>query len=792
MSNYASLKATINANIKTNGNQEITGGTMNSVLNAMVNTLGAGYQYVGVATPTNPGSAQTPDYKCFYIATTPGTYNNLGGLVVNDGEVAILKWDSAWRKDVTGASTSANLSLVNAKTDTALSEISGKIYNELKSFNARYDYYLAKNVEILANQPFSYKFYVDGGDYSGYYSYYIKYDGDADYTIITRSGIRDNVYYFVPTRKIVGVMVYIPKSAIVTNGNAGLELSVYPIGISAGLYNSLEKMVGVNYKLLELFEFGFISIQPNQSWVFSPSTNTVRTKHEIFLPKGAKLNFDFTKVKMYVGWRDENGGYYCVDDWVTQEYNTTRSAYYVIVVRPLSGVTIDPNLVENYIKGAFIGVENSLAEDIKKLEQSRLTDQKNSKGDATYQYYGKKIDPSILRNRQYCKSRKVFSKTHVDGTPTRLAQSMAYANGFVFIFCDDLPIGSIEVYKFSDWSLVGRYESPIQVRCHYNNAQFISYKIEGDEFPLLLLAPGNYQGYGTDFFYFLRIVRTNNTFSFSIYKTCYTDIYESLYNGTWVADLQDNSLWLYTYERGNFQVTENNDLVLYKLHMPDLSSQEDEMIRNDSIIRSIHVPHFTMQGATILNGMAYMPGEQFISINGRVTILDYLKPMNSCAVAVINLSNGFIESLIPSGTMENEGIFIKDGKMYVMSHQGDAEVGQECIKVEEYDFNNDIEFVKINQTISQTTRGYSVLFDIKKDSSFTFLIDDPEKVLKDVDLYFYIIENGIQVRAGTIRHNESVSMIADRDIEGVYLYITAEMVNSAGNVNISLTLNSIQ
>lgn len=109
MSDYSSLKATINANIKANNNHEITGAITNSVLNAMVDSLGAGYQYKGVATPTNPGSAQTPDYKCFYIATTPGTYTNLGGLVVADGEVAILKYDSSWTKEVTGAATADQL-----------------------------------------------------------------------------------------------------------------------------------------------------------------------------------------------------------------------------------------------------------------------------------------------------------------------------------------------------------------------------------------------------------------------------------------------------------------------------------------------------------------------------------------------------------------------------------------------------------------------------------------------------------------------------------------------------------
>lgn len=109
MSEYSSLKATINANIKANNNQEITGSIMNSVLNAMVNSLGAGYQFIGLATPTNPGSAQTPDYKCFYIATTPGTYTNLGGLAVADGEVAILKYDTSWTKEVTGIASADKL-----------------------------------------------------------------------------------------------------------------------------------------------------------------------------------------------------------------------------------------------------------------------------------------------------------------------------------------------------------------------------------------------------------------------------------------------------------------------------------------------------------------------------------------------------------------------------------------------------------------------------------------------------------------------------------------------------------
>lgn len=97
MSNYNSLKATINANIKTNGNEEITGSVLNSVLNAMVNTIGAGYIYAGKATPSgNPGS---PDANVFFLASSVGTYTNYGGFDVADGEIAFLLWNGTWRKD---------------------------------------------------------------------------------------------------------------------------------------------------------------------------------------------------------------------------------------------------------------------------------------------------------------------------------------------------------------------------------------------------------------------------------------------------------------------------------------------------------------------------------------------------------------------------------------------------------------------------------------------------------------------------------------------------------------------
>lgn len=113
MSQYTTLKAAIQQVIKTNGNNEITGALLQQSLLSMINSLGVGYQYAGIATPeTNPG---TPDQNVFYLASTAGTYVNLGGFVLADGEIAILKYNGAWSKDSSGAASSEMVNQLGQK-----------------------------------------------------------------------------------------------------------------------------------------------------------------------------------------------------------------------------------------------------------------------------------------------------------------------------------------------------------------------------------------------------------------------------------------------------------------------------------------------------------------------------------------------------------------------------------------------------------------------------------------------------------------------------------------------------
>ena len=96
MANYQLLKADIDAKVYENARRKITGANLNSVLNAMVTTLGTGYQFAGVATiATNPG---TPDAKVFYIANGKGVYTNFGGININEDGVFLLVYNDTWTK----------------------------------------------------------------------------------------------------------------------------------------------------------------------------------------------------------------------------------------------------------------------------------------------------------------------------------------------------------------------------------------------------------------------------------------------------------------------------------------------------------------------------------------------------------------------------------------------------------------------------------------------------------------------------------------------------------------------
>lgn len=107
MGNYQNLKSSIAQVIRNNGNNEITGDILGNILALMVDSLGNGATFKGLADLNlNPGN---PDSKVFYIATIAGTYRYFDNLQVTD-EVAIFINDSgSWESLETGIPLSVDV-----------------------------------------------------------------------------------------------------------------------------------------------------------------------------------------------------------------------------------------------------------------------------------------------------------------------------------------------------------------------------------------------------------------------------------------------------------------------------------------------------------------------------------------------------------------------------------------------------------------------------------------------------------------------------------------------------------
>lgn len=94
----AEIKQKITDWITTNGQGDITGAHLNTILAAIMDYVGVGYAFMGEA----PASAPSPDVPSAYLAA-PGTYTNYesGDTVIPEGSIAVLKYDgSAWSKSV--------------------------------------------------------------------------------------------------------------------------------------------------------------------------------------------------------------------------------------------------------------------------------------------------------------------------------------------------------------------------------------------------------------------------------------------------------------------------------------------------------------------------------------------------------------------------------------------------------------------------------------------------------------------------------------------------------------------
>ena len=125
MANYATLKAAIQAAIRTNGQQQITGQSLQTQLVNMVTALGKFFQsYGGVVTSASTFAAG--DENVLFFATEAGTYTDFGGAVLDGKTLHILYYDGSWHDADTsipsGAAFEAALALAIKGSQSGIAE----------------------------------------------------------------------------------------------------------------------------------------------------------------------------------------------------------------------------------------------------------------------------------------------------------------------------------------------------------------------------------------------------------------------------------------------------------------------------------------------------------------------------------------------------------------------------------------------------------------------------------------------------------------------------------------------
>lgn len=223
MGGYTKLKAAIAAAIKANGNNEITGAIMQTVLNTIVSIVGANRTFVGIANEnTNPG---TPDSNVFYIAYKAGNYVNFqseaSNLTVKPGELAILyNGTNNWGKFVIGMSSDGVIALANtinqinatgryAYTDTDIVKGSNMGSQKVRTF-------------LVAGQPYRFTL-TPVGDSVSVNIQGIKADGTFDVIgsmISTPAGTTKTI---TPTQNYYGFTIFYGSKTIATSANVLFE-----------------------------------------------------------------------------------------------------------------------------------------------------------------------------------------------------------------------------------------------------------------------------------------------------------------------------------------------------------------------------------------------------------------------------------------------------------------------------------------------------------------------------------------------------------------------------------------
>lgn len=555
------------------------------------------------------------------------------------------------------------------------------------NFSKSYDVKAGVNIDGLsASSPYAVPLVLGEGEsftiqrntsiVSSIAIYAIKADGSTQ----SIGGLyNNNVRTFSAPVDMVALGVYIPGSNISANGTYTLTVNKTPLWQTQKDVTDLSKKVGLaesaNYKVSavpsDLFDQSEFIIGDN--WHGRIDTNV---KYRVSMASIHTADRDLY-LSILDGYRFAldlfvNGAYSSSVNYRQSPYKISQGTEYVLkIAKYPEDTSLEADL------GLFVSQVRIQSE----FQQTLF-------GKGFVGYYGQRVSPLKMQKNYQCDENVLISQTMPsDGNNVNknAAGLVVYGNR-IFSFndgatCSVFALDTLELLQVASlpWS------------AHNNNAQPTPYFYDsGDSFPLLLVSRGDYAGSGEQKFYFVRVVESSGSFTFTIVKeVSYSGFPGAEYNCSWFANYERGELYCYSYPNGGWSVAENNPIIFHKFTFPSLDNYDPVTLTDADVKETITLQdHWIMQSALYHNDKIFVQVEadgswQSITINGQP--YDFSKGRHF--LFVINANSGYIETLVPiHGDQEQEGMCIYDGELYMSEKYSSAQVGNVCFRLVKYDF----------------------------------------------------------------------------------------------------------
>lgn len=649
------LISEIKSKINDNQKQAITGGTLQGVLVDMVKGLCEVYPQ----TYTDEEKAQARA--------------NIDALSDYDGVITKEKLSAEVQAILDDVANEQN---INDALELAVNGIFSKLYDVKAGVNI--DGTSASSpyaIPLMLGEGESFTIQQNTSVVSSISIYAIKADGSSQ---SVANLYNNNVRTLSAPFDMVALGIYIPGSNISADGTYTLAVTKTPLWETQKDVTDLSKKVGIgesaNYKVSaipsDLFDQSEFIIGDN--WHGNIDTSV---KYRVSMSSIHIADRD-----LYLSILD--GYRFSLDFFVDGVYSS--SVYFQQSPYKIPQGTEYVLKIERYPEDTSLEADLGLF-----VSQVRIQSefQQTLFGEGLVGYYGKRVSPLKMQKNYQCDENVLISQTMPsDGNNVNknAAGLVVYGNR-IFSFndgatCSVFALDTLELLQVASlpWS------------AHNNNAQPTPFFYDsGDTYPLLLVSRGDYAGNGEQKFYFVRVVESSGSFTFTIEKeVSYSGFLGAEYNCSWFANYELGELYCYSYPNGPWSVTQNNPILFHKFDLPSLDNYEPVTITSADIKETITLQdHWIMQSGLYHNGKIFIQVEGDstwdLTINGQI----FDKSLGLHWLFVINAESGYIESYIPLySPIEQEGMCIYDGELYMSEKYTTAPTGRICFRVVKYNF----------------------------------------------------------------------------------------------------------